>query len=110
MHLSGYNVTKVKRRLVYNSIKYGDKLVPIKKKTLSSGKLMWFTEIDLSRMRGRYLLITANNSEYEMDSNAIIISTSSRIKENSDEDGKYVPSGVVILCSCILDDQINNTG
>ena len=71
---------------------------------------MWFTEIDLSRMRGRYLLITANNSEYEMDSNAIIISTSSRIKENSDEDGKYVPSGVVILCSCILDDQINNTG
>ena len=40
IHLSGYNVTKVgkKRLLSYNSIKYGDKVVPMKKKTLSSSE------------------------------------------------------------------------
>ena len=61
-------------------------------------------------MRGRYLLINTNKSEYTMDSNMITISASSRIKENSDEDGEYVPSGVVFLYSCILDDQMHNTG
>ena len=45
-----------------------------------------------------------------MDSNVIIISISSRIKENSDEGDKYVPSGMTVLCLRILDDKKINTG
>ena len=45
-----------------------------------------------------------------MGSNMITISTSLRIKENSDDDIKCVPSGVVVLFSCILDDQTQNIG
>ena len=72
----------------YNSIKYGDKLVTMKNKALSSSKPIWFSEINMSRTRDRYLLMTANKSEYEMDSHVITIYVSSRIEENSDEDGK----------------------
>ena len=47
-HISRYNVTKLGKRLVsYNFIKYGDKVVLMKKKTLSSGKPIWFNEMNL---------------------------------------------------------------
>ena len=48
--------------------------------------------------------------QYVMDSNVITISISSIIKEKSDDGDKYVLSPVVILCSCILNNQKTNTG
>ena len=32
------------------------------------------------------------------------------MEENNDVDSKYVSSGVVVLCSCLLDNQKNSTG
>ena len=61
-------------------------------------------------MKGRYLLLTANNSEYTIDINVIIINTSSRVERNNDVDNTYISSGVVVLCSCILDNHKNSTG
>ena len=111
IHLSGYHVTKVKSKclLSYNSISYGDVVIPIKKRTTSSGKPLWFNEINLKRMKVNYLLIKSNTSEYIIDSNVITINASSRVEENNDVDSKYFSSGVVILCSCLLDNQKNST-
>ena len=49
VHLGGYQVTKVKSKhlVSYNSISYGDKVVPMKKRTTSNGKPLWFNEINL---------------------------------------------------------------
>ena len=43
-----YLEVKSKRLVSYNSISYGDEVVPMKNRTMSSGKLLWFNEIDLS--------------------------------------------------------------
>ena len=77
----------------------------MKKRTISSEKPLWFNEINFSQMKGRFLLITANKYEYVKERNVIMINTSSRVEDNNDVDSKYVSSGVVVLCSYILDNQ-----
>ena len=66
-------------------------------------------KINLSRMKGKYLLITANKLEFVFDTNVIYNDVSSRTEKNN-KDGKYEPSGVVVLCLFILDDQRYSTG
>ena len=57
---------------------------------------MW-NKINLSRMVGKYVLITANKSEYLEDKNIISIDKTSRCGMNDREDGKYEASCIVVL-------------
>ena len=70
---------------------------------------MW-NKINLSRMVGKYVLITANKSEYLEDKNIISIDKTSRCGMNDREDGKYEASGIVVLFICLLNKQQTNTG
>ena len=47
--------------------------------------------------------------ELTCDNHVVSIYVSSRTEKNN-QDGKYEPSGVVVLCVCILDNQRYNTG
>ena len=82
----------------------------MKKRSKSNGKIIMSNEINLSRMVGNYFMITANKSEYETDKNIIPIDTTSRCDLNDKTDGKYEPSGVVVLYICILNKKITLDG
>ena len=61
-------------------------------------------KISVLRMKGKYVLITENKLEFICDKNVMSVDVSSRTEENN-KDGKYEPSGVVVLCLYILDNQ-----
>ena len=73
-----------------------------------NGKSMMWNEINLSRMVGKYLLITAKKSEYLEDKNIISIDATSRCDMNDREDGKYEASGIIVLCIYVLNKQQSN--
>ena len=112
IHVSDYMVNSVGKTKItrYNQVMYGAKVIRMKKRSKSNGNIIMSNEINLSRMVGNYFMITANKSEYETDKNIIPIDTTSRCDLNDKRDGKYEPSGVAVLCICILNKQKNNTG
>ena len=93
----------------YDTIKYGSEVITMKKMSISNGKPIWWKEMNLSRMKGKYVLITANKLEFICDNNIMCVDVSSRIEKNN-KDGNYEPSGVVALCLYILDNQRYTTG
>ena len=93
----------------YDTIKYGSEVITMKKMSISNGKPIWWKEMNLSRMKGKYVLITANKLEIIYDKNIMSVDISS-ITEKNNKDGKYEPSGVAVFCLCILYNQRYTTG
>jgi len=113
IHLSGYNVDVVDKLRVatYDLITYGTNVKKMKKRSKSNGKeTIYSNEIKLAEMKGKYLFITGDKKDYLHDPNIFCIDTTSRSQSNNGNEGKHKPSGVVVLCLCILNYQKNNTG
>ena len=111
IHLGGYSCKKVNKTPIasYESITFGSYVIKMKKRARIIGNPIWWSEINLSQMKGKYVVVTTTKSEYTKCNNVICISTSSRIEENNKEESTYISSGVVVLCCCILDHQKHNT-
>ena len=92
----------------YDTIGYGSEAITMKKRSASNGKPILWKEINLSRMKGKYLLITAKKLEFSCDKNSMYIGIS-LITEKNNKDSNYEPSGVVVWCLCILDNQRYST-
>ena len=53
-------------------------------------------------MTGKYRMITGKTSELQDDGNSMSIDIRLRCLTNDKDDEKYEPSGVVVLCICVL--------
>ena len=83
----------------------------MKKRSKSNGDETSFSnEIKISEMKGKYLFITGDKKDYIHDPNIFCIDTTSWGQTNAKIDGKHKPSGVVVLCMCVLNYQKNNVG
>ena len=71
IHLIGYTVTMVdkKRTVLYKGTSYDTLIQPINKRHMSNDKPLWSKEINLTRIKGKYFLITVIKLEYEGDNN-----------------------------------------
>ena len=113
IHLSGYNVKTFNNltQATYNIIKYGDNVKTMKKKSKIDGEqTVYSKDIKLAEMKGKYLFITGDKKDYMHDPNIFCIDTTTRCDCNNGNDGKYKPSGVVVLCIITLNYQKNKTG
>ena len=112
IHLGGYKVNKENKNTIvtYNEVTYGSNVKPMKKRLMSNCVSIYSNEINLSKMVGKYLLLTAKKTEFISDNNIIPIDTTLRCNLNDENDGKYQPSGVVVLGICVLNKQRNTTG
>ena len=73
-------------------------------------KVFW-NEVNLPKMKGGHLLITAAKKEILMHYNGLcVIDASGQEKGNSFTTDKYCPSGIVVLCICKLQRQKNMAG
>ena len=92
INLGGYKVATVSLKNVsFDTIEYGSEFITMKKRSTSNGKPIWWKEINVSRMKVKYVLITANKLELIFDENVISVDVSSRTEKNN-KDGKYEPS------------------
>ena len=83
----------------------------MKKRSKSNDEqTIYSNEIKLTEMKGKYLFITGDKKHYLHDPNIFCIDTTAQSKSNNGNDGKHKPSGVVVLCMCVLNYQRNNTG
>ena len=98
IHISGYIVAQVNNYKIgtYDDISYECLIKLIKKRTTSQWQSLWSKEINSSQMTGKYFMITVNKSEFQDDGNIISIDTRSRCLTNKKDDGKYIPSVVVV--------------
>ena len=113
IYLSGYTVETVNKltKATCNIIKYGDNMKTMKKKSQIFGdKTVYSNEIKLAEMKGKYLSITGNKKYYMHDHNIFFIDNTARCDSNNRKDGKYKPSGVVVLSIIMLNSQKNRTG
>ena len=112
IHLSGYNVKTVNNltEATYNIIKFGDNVKTMKKKSKQSGEqILYSKDIKLAEMKGKYVYITGDKKYYLHDPNIFYINTTARCDYNNRNDGKYKPSGVVVLCVITLNCQQQKT-
>ena len=113
IHLGGYRVNQVKTHKIvaYNEVTYGSNVKPMKESLMSNGASIFSNEINLSKMVGTHLLLTAKKAEFISDNNIIDIDTTSRCNINDRKDRKYESSEVVVLGIFVLNKQrSNNTG
>ena len=111
IHLSGYNVSTVDnlREVTYNLITYGNNVKKMKKRSKMIGKqTIYSNKIKLAEMKGKYFFITGDKHDYIHDPSIFCIDTTARSNYNNGNDGKHKPSGVVVLCMCVLNYQKNN--
>ena len=57
-------------------------------------------EVNISIEKGIFL-ITIDKQCICKDKHNLIIDASNRMKSNDKEDGKHVPSGIIVLCVCV---------
>mgnify|MGYP004177150321 CR=1 FL=1 len=89
----------------YKTITYGSNIKKRKRKQIIYGKHLWTSEIMLQNTTKGLVYIITNKTDLtsELDSGNIqLIDGTTRCSINDENDGKYCPSGMVLLCVCKL--------
>ena len=85
INLGRYKVAAVinKQTMSYDTMEYSSEAITMKKNSTSNGKPIWWEEVNLSRMKGTYLLITVNKLEFDCDKNIVSVDFSSRTDKHN---------------------------